>query len=246
MTRPNTVTSMIMRAISEYEPSFKHYQMVVLRDRTLSYVHGFLLVSVIVYEVVYITVLYHQYALFENPIGHANFYDGPALAGATSINTTPYCGNDSYTWGFARGRHPCAESGGSFTRGEAGGAIQGGACDAAGRGTAPRGYRRRGLPPPPTACAAPLRRPSVARGARTRRAAARDPLPSPLGAAARTFRHRPGSCAGFAAEGVRRIPCLGVARHSTRAETRVRRVSSLRRRRRCCRPDISAVGVISD
>jgi hypothetical protein len=100
MSRPNTVASMIMRAISEYEPSFKHYQMVVLRDKSLSYIHGFLLVSVIIYEVIYITVLYHQYALFENPIGNANFYDGPTLAGATPISKTPYCSNDSYTWGF--------------------------------------------------------------------------------------------------------------------------------------------------
>jgi hypothetical protein len=99
MSQTSAISS-IMRAISEYEPSFKHYQMVVLRDKSLSYIHGFLLASVIIYEVVYITVLYHQYALFENPIGNANFYDGPTVPGAMPINEAPYCANNSYTWGF--------------------------------------------------------------------------------------------------------------------------------------------------
>ena len=90
----------LVRSLLEYEPSFTNYQMIVLRDKPLAYLHGFLMVFVVLYELVYITVLYHQYAAFETPIGHANFYDGPIEGEVPPMNLTSYCGNDSYTWGF--------------------------------------------------------------------------------------------------------------------------------------------------
>ena len=89
-----------LRKIVNHEATFKNYQMVVVQDRTLSYIHGFFLVSVILYELVYITFLYHQYASFEIPIGHANFYDGAVSQQAPRSDIIQYCGNSSYTWGF--------------------------------------------------------------------------------------------------------------------------------------------------